>query len=45
MAPDLAPRYVGDTVRLTQVLLNLLSNAVKFTPSGRITLAASARDG
>ncbi|MBL8448540.1 MAG: PAS domain S-box protein [Dechloromonas sp.] len=44
-APDLAPRYVGDSVRLTQVLINLLSNAVKFTPSGRITLAASARNG
>ncbi len=28
------PWVVGDTQRLTQVVLNLLSNAVKFTPAG-----------
>lgn len=26
--------YIGDTLRLKQILLNLLSNAVKFTPAG-----------
>lgn len=26
--------YLGDTLRLNQILLNLLSNAIKFTPSG-----------
>ena len=30
--------YLGDTVRLTQVLSNLLSNAVKFTQSGGVRL-------
>ena len=28
------PRLMGDSKRITQILLNLLSNAVKFTPSG-----------
>ena len=30
--------YLGDSVRLTQVLSNLLSNAVKFTEEGGVTL-------
>ena len=33
--PPLAVVYVGDAVRLQQVVGNLLSNAVKFTPKGR----------
>ena len=34
--------YLGDVVRLTQVMSNLLSNAVKFTEAGRVSLAATA---
>ena len=30
--------YLGDSVRLTQVLSNLLSNGVKFTAQGRVAL-------
>ena len=30
--------YLGDSVRLTQVLSNLLSNGVKFTTVGQVTL-------
>ena len=41
MGDDLKKRYVGDEMRLSQVLANLLSNAVKFTPEdGKITLLA-----
>ena len=35
--------YLGDAVRLTQVLSNLLSNAVKFTQSGGVSLNVEAR--
>lgn len=35
-----AGRFIGDQVRLSQVLSNLLSNAVKFTPAGSVDLHA-----
>jgi signal transduction histidine kinase/ActR/RegA family two-component response regulator len=38
MSPQAAGGYVGDPVRLTQVLSNLLSNAVKFTDHGSVSL-------
>jgi len=28
------PNVLGDTAKLTQILINLLSNAIKFTPAG-----------
>lgn len=31
--------YIGDELRLKQILMNLLSNAVKFTEKGSVTLA------
>jgi signal transduction histidine kinase len=37
---DTLPPLLGDSKRLTQIILNLLSNAVKFTPrGGTITLS------
>ena len=39
--PDMNMRYIGDDMRLSQVITNLLSNAVKFTPNnGLIELSA-----
>ncbi|MBP6545946.1 MAG: response regulator [Phenylobacterium sp.] len=37
--------FVGDQVRMTQVLSNLLSNAVKFTPAGAVRLAVTEEGG
>jgi PAS domain S-box-containing protein len=36
--PQLGRQYLGDSLRITQVLANLLSNAIKFTEAGEVTL-------
>ncbi len=38
IAPEVPLRFLGDPIRLNQILLNLLSNAVKFTHEGSVTL-------
>jgi len=35
--------FIGDPVRLNQILLNLLSNAIKFTPSGSISISCHVK--
>jgi signal transduction histidine kinase/CheY-like chemotaxis protein len=40
MGKDMDMSYIGDEMRLSQVVINLLSNAVKFTPEdGKIRLS------
>ncbi len=45
VTPETEGAYLGDSVRLTQVLSNLLSNAVKFTEAGTVSLSVGGDDG
>lgn len=40
--PSVPRHFVGDALRIQQVLVNLCSNAIKFTSEGQVTISASA---
>ena len=38
LEPSLPGNFVGDPLRITQVILNLTNNAIKFTENGRVSI-------
>ena len=43
VAPDVPCRLVGDSLRLSQILVNFANNAVKFTAHGEIVISAQVQ--
>ncbi len=40
--PDIPQHYLGDQIRVSQILTNLLNNAIKFTQEGSVILSIQA---
>ena len=42
---DVPDRFIGDELRLQQILLNLINNAIKFTHQGHVAIEVKVEDG
>lgn len=42
--PDLPLRWIGDPLRLEQILINLINNAIKFSNGGRVVVSVGDKE-
>ena len=42
--PDVPPALVGDSLRVSQILINYANNAVKYTETGEVVIAARVKE-
>ena len=44
ISPSLPDIFIGDPLRIRQILINLLGNAIKFTEKGKVSINISAKE-
>ena len=44
LEPDMPAGYLGDEVRMKQILINVLNNSIKYTKTGSVTLSIQSEE-